>query len=55
LHATQLGATGGARRLGAFSTGVRVDWGLSYTTVLVTIATVITVIINCVIYAILTN
>ena len=50
LHATQLGATGGAAYpTGAFSTGVRVDWGLSqrpahvdcrlsYTTVQATIA-----------------
>jgi len=29
LDATQLGTTGGARPTGAFSTGVRVDWGLS--------------------------
>jgi len=29
LHATQLGATGTARPMGAFSMGVRVDWGLS--------------------------
>jgi len=32
LHATQLGATGGdgeAHPIGTFSTGVRVDWGLS--------------------------
>jgi len=50
LHATQLGATGGAAHpIGAFSTGVhvdlglsqrlaRVDCGLSYTTVQATIA-----------------
>jgi len=38
LHATQLGATGGARPMGAFSTGVRVECGLSYTTVQSTIA-----------------
>jgi len=29
MHATQLGAMGGARPMGAFSTVVRVDWGLS--------------------------
>jgi len=30
LHATQLDATGGAAHpIGVFSTGVRVDWGLS--------------------------
>jgi len=36
LHATQLGAMGGSRPIGAFSTGVRVDWGLSYTTIIIT-------------------
>jgi len=54
LHATQLGATGGdgeVHPIGTFSTGVRVDWGLSqrparvdcglsYTTVQATIALV---------------
>jgi len=29
LDAKQLGATGGVRPVGVFSTGVRVDWGLS--------------------------
>jgi len=49
LHATQLGAMGAARPMGAFSTGVHIDWGrsqwpvhvdcgLSYTTVQATIA-----------------
>jgi len=60
LHATQLGATGGAARpIGAFSTGVHVDWGLSqwsarvdcglsYTTVQATIAQ--SVIVACSLY-----
>ena len=60
LHATQLGATGGpAHPIGAFSTGVRVDWGLSqrparvdcglsYTTVQATIArSAIVIFISC--------
>jgi len=49
LHATQLGATAAARPVGAFSTGVPVDWvlsqrpacvdcGFSYTTGQTTIA-----------------
>jgi len=49
LHATQLGAMGGARPMGPFSMGMRVDWGLSerpvrvdcglsYTTIQATIA-----------------
>jgi len=42
LDATQLGATGGARQMGAFSTDVRVDCGLSYTTVQANILLVIT-------------